>query len=290
MWFPGPKSFTGEDCCEFYLHGGTAVVAAVANEIIDIDGTRPAEAGEFTLRAFYNGKVDLTGAEALADLIDAETGEQRRLALRNARRDHSEIYEGWRSRIVDALAEMTAAIDFGDEADVEDNLNLSGLSDLKTMVHEIDSHMERYRSGEIIRNGYRVAIVGRPNSGKSSLLNALADRDVAIVTDIPGTTRDVLEVALDLNGRKVVMCDTAGIRESDDEVERIGVSRAMETAESADLILELTEVSQSDGQCVDLKTDTPVVRVGSKADLDSGRTAVILIWSSLYVRRVVWML
>lgn len=270
LMFPGPSSFTGEDCGELHLHGGRAVIASVCKALGEIDGVRLAEAGEFTMRAFRSGKIDLTAAEALADLIDAETEEQRRLALLNTSKAHEELYGGWRGRIVDILAGMTAAIDFGDEDDVEENLVIPQAASLNRLANEIDSHMKRYRSGEIIRKGYRVAILGAPNVGKSTLLNALAGRDIAIVTDVPGTTRDVLEVSLDIDGRKVILFDTAGLRRTEDIVEAIGVERAIGVAETADLILYLEVVGEAEPNVLPSNLAVPVVRIGTKSDLSKG--------------------
>lgn len=271
LMFPGPASFTGEDCAELHLHGGRAIVASVFEALSEFDDVRPAEAGEFTMRAFQNGKVDLTGAEALADLIDAETQEQRRFALLNTGKAHQALYDGWRGRIVEVLAEITAAIDFADEDDVEQNLEAAKISSLSGLADEIDSHMKRYRSGEILRKGYKVAILGAPNVGKSTLLNTLAGRDVAIVTDVPGTTRDVLEVSLELDGRKVVLYDTAGLREADDKIEAIGIERALDTASAADLILflECTDGQARRNTVPDVTV--PIIRIGTKSDLAGGR-------------------
>lgn len=271
VWFPAPESYTGEDSAELHLHGSRAILADVFSSLSAIEGLRLAEAGEFTMRAFQNGKVDLTGAEALADLIEAETSEQRRFAAFNAGRAHDELYERWRSVIIATLAEMTAMIDFADEADVEDRADVRNTKVLQSLIDEIDSHMERYKAGKIIRDGFKVAIVGEPNVGKSSLLNALAGRDVAIVTNVPGTTRDVLEVALDLNGRKVIVYDTAGIRQSNDPVEEIGIDRARQTAEHADLVLWLCDVRQPESAVRMPDMETPVLRVGNKQDLIEGQ-------------------
>lgn len=267
LWFPDPSSFTGEDYAELHLHGGRAVVASVLAALSSMAGVRSAEAGEFTLRAYFNGRIDLTGAEALADLVDAETEGQRRFALDNSRDRHALLYDGWRSRIVDLLSEMTAAIDFADEEDVERYGSETGTTDIAALIEEIDSHVERFHAGEIIRRGFRVALIGPPNAGKSSLLNALAGRDAAIVADEPGTTRDIVEVALDLGGYKILVQDTAGLRPDAGTVERIGMERALRAARDADLVLHLTDIRGPHGPLPGLETKAPIVAVGSKADL-----------------------
>lgn len=269
LWFPGPSSFTGEDYAELHLHGGRAVVASVIAALSAMDHIRSAEAGEFTLRAFSNGRIDLTNAEALADLVDAETEEQRRFALDNSGDRHGLLYDNWRSRIVDLLSEMTAAIDFADEEDVERHADDNGYSDVAALIGEIDSHVERFHAGEIIRRGFRVALIGAPNAGKSSLLNALAGRDAAIVTDEPGTTRDVVEVALDLGGYKILLQDTAGLRSDAGTVEQIGIERALQAARDADLVLHLVDIRERPSGQQTVATDAPVVMVGSKSDLNS---------------------
>lgn len=268
LFFPAPGSFTGEDVLELHLHGGKAVVAAVFDALEEIPGVRAAEAGEFTLRAFQHGKVDLTGAEALADLVEAETEEQRRFAIANYGEVHRNLYEGWRERIASSLAEITAAIDFADEADVMETVDLGTLRDLKELVEEIDSHMKRFKAGEIIREGFRVAIIGAPNAGKSSLLNVLAGREVAIVTEEPGTTRDILEVALDLNGYKVILFDTAGIREKAGNVEAIGIERARQAAKTSDLVILLEDVGWKGKNIEALEIEGKMLRVGNKIDLE----------------------
>ncbi|RST88141.1 tRNA uridine-5-carboxymethylaminomethyl(34) synthesis GTPase MnmE [Aquibium carbonis] len=235
--FPGPASFTGEDCAELHLHGGKAVVAAVSRELANIPGIRIAEAGEFSQRAFTNGKFDLTTAEALADLIEAETEAQRRFAVENASGRNATLYARWRDVLIQGRALIEAELDFPEEDDVPGSVSPQVWASVEDLVREIDAHLVHQRSGEIIRDGFRVAIVGAPNAGKSSLLNALARRDVAIVSDEPGTTRDTVEVALDLEGLKVILTDTAGIRETTGTIEREGIARARAAADRADLVL-----------------------------------------------------
>ncbi len=236
LWFPGPRSFTGEDVAELHVHGGPAVVAAALEALWALPGVRPAEAGEFTLRAFANGKLDLTQAEALADLIDAETEGQRRQALRQMRGALSDLYEGWRERLIEAAALLEVAIDFPDE-DLPQDLADRVAPRLAALERDMRAHLRDSGRGERIRDGYRIAILGAPNAGKSSLLNVLAGREAAIVSDIPGTTRDVVEARLVLAGYPVWIADTAGLRAAADAIEAEGVRRALARAEEADLRL-----------------------------------------------------
>lgn len=273
LFFPGPGSFTGEDCGELHLHGGRAVVAAALAALGGQLGMRQAEAGEFTRRAFLNGKVDLTGAEGLADLLAAETEAQRRLALANAEGGQGALYADWRSRLLHARAMIEAELDFADEADVDGAASGQVWESLDGLWREIGLHVEGYAVAELVREGFRVALVGAPNVGKSSLLNALARREVAIVTEVPGTTRDVIEVALDLRGMKVLITDTAGIRETDDRVEQIGVSRAYEAAARADLVLMLAEAGSREPPAFEPPTHAFCLRIGTKSDLGLGDTA-----------------
>lgn len=234
LWFPAPRSFTGEDVVELHLHGGRAVVAAVTQALAALPGLRVAEPGEFTRRGFENGKFDLTAAEAVADLIDAETAAQRRQALRQMEGELGRLYDRWRERLTRALAHLEADIDFPDEdlpGGVSDAVRpvLTGLAD------EITAHLDDGGRGERLREGLHIAIIGAPNAGKSSLLNALARRDAAIVSAHAGTTRDVVEVHLDLGGYPVILADTAGLRDTADEVEAEGVRRARRRAEQADV-------------------------------------------------------
>lgn len=267
LFFPGPASFTGEDCAEFHLHGGRAVVDALGSALSDIGGLRPAEPGEFTRRAFLNGKMDLVEAEALADLIAAETEAQRRFAVISAGGAHSALYAGWRKRILRARAMIEAELDFADEGDVPGSVADAVWQDVAALAGEIDEHVGGFHRAEILREGFSVVIVGAPNAGKSSLLNALARRDVAIVTDEPGTTRDLVQVALDLDGVKVIVTDTAGIREDAGKVETIGIERALAIARDADLVLELEDLSAAPFE-LELPTGkAEIVKVGSKADL-----------------------
>ena len=243
LWFPGPRSETGEDMAELQLHGGRAVVAAVLEAIGAIQGCRPAEPGEFTRRAFQNGRLDLTAVEGLADLVAAETAVQRRQAFRQLKGLIGDRAEAWRKRIIGALALVEARIDFSDEADVPEDLVAPALFAAQQLRSEIAAALAQSGRGERLRDGLVVAIAGPPNAGKSSLLNRLARREAAIVSPHAGTTRDVIEVHLDLGGLPVTLLDTAGIRESSDPVEQEGVRRARERADSADLVLWVTDAS-----------------------------------------------
>jgi tRNA modification GTPase len=247
LWFPAPHSETGEDVAELQLHGGRAVIAAVLSALSRIEGLRPAEAGEFTRRAFENGKLDLTAVEGLADLVMAETEGQRRQALRQMTGALGNRAESWRSQLIQALALVEARIDFSDEADVPPDLVTPALQIARALEGEIASALADDGRGERLREGLVVAIAGPPNAGKSTLLNRIAKREAAIVSPYAGTTRDVIEVHLDLGGLPVTLLDTAGIRETDDPVEREGVMRARARAASADLVLWVVDASDPAG-------------------------------------------
>ncbi len=244
LWLPGPRTESGEDMVELHLHGGRAVVAAVLAALGRLDGLRPAEAGEFTRRAFENGKLDLTAVEGLADLIHAETEAQRVQAMRQYQGLLGGRAEMWRQRLIEAMALVEARIDFADEGDVPEDLVGPALRVAAELKTEIDQALADGRRGERLREGLVVAIAGPPNAGKSSLLNRIARREAAIVSPYAGTTRDVIEVHLDLHGFPVTLLDTAGIRESDDPVEQEGVRRARERAAQADLVLWLIDARE----------------------------------------------
>ena len=266
MFFQAPKSETGEDVVELHLHGGRAVLARVFSVLGGLPGFRPAEAGEFTKRAVLNGKLDISHAEGLGDLVMAETEAQRRQAMRQYEGALSKQVEAWRAKLIEAMALIEANLDFSDEADVPGNLIEPAVRVASEMLSEMEAALADSRRGERIREGFVVAIAGAPNAGKSTLLNALAQREVAIVSDVPGTTRDAIEVALDLGGVPVVLVDTAGIRDTSDPVEQEGVRRALARAESADLVLLLEPRS---GAAVDLplRPDQTLLRVTTKSDL-----------------------
>jgi tRNA modification GTPase len=239
--FPGPHSFTGEDVAEIHCHGSPAVVAAVQAALGEL-GSRPAEAGEFTRRAFQSGRIDLTQAEALSDLIAAETEAQREQALQQAGGRLREAADLWREQLIAIMAEIEAGLDFADEGDVSDSLLLSEMSrsgPLNTLEQAMQAGLKGSKVAERVRHGLTIAIVGPPNAGKSSLINMLSGRSAAIVTPYAGTTRDVIEVHLDLAGRPAVLLDTAGIRETNDPIEAEGILRARERAAAADLVLDL---------------------------------------------------
>src|SRR5215470_17413939 len=271
LWFPGPNSETGEDTVELQLHGGRAVVAAVFATLAKLDGLRLAEPGEFTRRAFENGKLDLTRVEGLADLIYADTEAQRRQAYRQLRGLLGDRAEAWRVRLVEALALVEAAIDFPDEGDVPKDLLGPARQSAYALKSEIDAVLAEGRRGERLRDGLVVAIAGPPNAGKSSLLNRVAKRDAAIVSPYAGTTRDVIAVQLDLAGYPLTLLDTAGIRASTDPIEQEGVRRARAGAAGADLVLWVVDFSDKDAltmyDTVDTAASTPRWLIRNKIDL-----------------------
>lgn len=269
LFFLGPASFTGEDVAEFHVHGGRAVAGRILETIVGFDGVRHAEPGEFTRRAFLNGKLDLTETEALADLVNAETEAQRRFAVQNAEGAQSALYLGWRRRLIHARAMIEAEIDFSDEEDVAGSVSDTVWSDVRAMIDEISRHIDGFHAAEIIRDGFEVVILGAPNAGKSSLFNALARREAAIVTDEPGTTRDLLEVVLDLDGVRVRVTDTAGLREAPGKVEAIGIEKARAKARTADLMLLLEDLANPVA-ISEVPADIPALRIGTKVDLLKG--------------------
>lgn len=268
LYFAGPSSETGEDIAELQLHGSPAVIRSVFRVLEAIPGCRMAEPGEFARRAFLNGKIDLTAAEGLADLIDAETDAQRRQALTHAGGAFARLCDGWRQRLLEARALAEAAIDFSDESDVADNVLAQARAVVAPLLAEIEEVHSGAHRGEIVRDGFQVVLAGAPNAGKSSLLNLLARRDVAIVSAEPGTTRDIIEVRLDLGGYAVVVADTAGLRDEGGAVEQEGMRRTRARARDADLIVWL-----ADAQCLiwpteELLVDAPaVLYVANKIDL-----------------------
>lgn len=243
LWFPAPASFTGEDMAELHVHGGRAVVASVLDAVLSIDGVRLAEPGEFASRAFENGKLDLTEVEGLADLINAETEAQARQALAQAGGSLRTLYEGWRAQLLRAQALTEAGLDFADEADVTAKVATGADAIVAELIGQVTPHLAD-RRGERLRDGFRVVIVGAPNAGKSSLLNALARGDVAIVSEEAGTTRDIIEVHLDLDGLPVILTDTAGLREAGGKIEVEGIRRALARAQAADLVLWLIDAKK----------------------------------------------
>lgn len=266
IWFQGPRTETGEDTVELHLHGGRAIVARVFAVLGQLPGFRPAEAGEFTKRAVLNGKMDLSHAEGLGDLVYAETEAQRRQAMHQYQGALSKQVEAWREKLIDAMALIEANLDFADEADVPENLLAPAARVVSEMKAEIEAALLDARRGERLRDGFVVTILGAPNAGKSTLLNVLAQREVAIVSDIPGTTRDAIEVALDLNGVPVVLIDTAGLRETSDPIEQEGIRRAKARAASADLVLMLIGPEDKAELAFD-QTQAPVWRLKTKSDL-----------------------
>lgn len=273
LFMPGPNSYTGEDVVEFHVHGGTAVVEAVLASALNSRLCRTAEPGEFTRRAFDAGRLDLTQAEAIADLIDSETEGQRRQAARLFQGSAAKIFENWRGLLMQSMAALEASIDFPDEADIPGEIDLAALEPIEKLAHDLESALgdaSRFRS---VREGFRIAILGPPNAGKSSLINRLARREAAIVSPIAGTTRDVVEVRLVLAGYPVWVADTAGLREASDAIEAEGIRRALARAEEADLriwVLDSTSgVSQADVSRETSPRDGDIV-VLNKADLGDG--------------------
>jgi tRNA modification GTPase len=273
LWFPGPASYTGEDAAELHLHGGPAIVTRVVKALGDL-GARLAEPGEFTRRAFEAGKLDLDQAEAIADLVDAETEAQARQALDQLGGALGRRYQGWRARLAEALAYLEAAVDFPDES-LPADVAARARPPVEALAVEIGEALADAQRGERVREGYRIAIIGAPNAGKSSLLNALAGRDAAIVTPTPGTTRDVIEVPMVISGYKTLIADMAGLRVTDEAIEAEGVRRARAWAESAALRLWVADASAGDGAW---REAAPLVAGGdllvlNKADLSRGSDA-----------------
>ena len=258
VWLPGPASYTGEDAAELYLHGGRAVLTGVADALVALD-VRPAEPGEFTRRAFLNGRMDLTEAEAVHDLVAAETAAQRRQALRQLDGALGAIYQGWAERLRLLLAQLEALIDFPDE-DLPPEVEAEVHTEIAALRREIATHLADNRRGERLREGLVFAVIGSPNVGKSSLVNALAERDVAIVSATPGTTRDALETRVVLGGVPVTLVDTAGLRDTSDEIEAEGVRRARARAAQADLVIAVSQAGGPDGEAAD-------IAVANKIDL-----------------------
>ena len=270
LWLPGPGSYTGEDGAELHLHGGQAVADAVTLALIDL-GLRPAEPGEFTRRAFENGRLDLTQAEAIADLVDAETEGQRRQALDQLGGALSRRYAAWRESLLEAMAVLDAAVDFPDE-DLPEDVAARALPHLQALAAELEAALGEAARGELVREGFRIAIVGAPNAGKSSLLNRLLARDAAIVTAEPGTTRDVIEAPLILAGFKALIADTAGLRTPTGAIEAEGVRRARAWADAAAVRLWVVDAAGTTGAW---REASALVREGdllvlNKADLAGG--------------------
>lgn len=267
IFFEGPASFTGEDVIEYHLHGGVAVIQGVLSVLSQQEGCRMAEPGEFTRRAFENGKIDLTAAEAVADLIDAETEAQRIQALDQLGGGLGRLYQDWADKLKKTLAHQEADIEFPEE-DMPEGVSESLKPDIENLIKDLKSHLDDKRRGERLRSGVRIAILGAPNAGKSSLLNALAQRDVAIVSEEAGTTRDVIEVHLNLGGYPVIIADTAGLRLTESKIESEGIRRAQQQAQEADIKLALFDSTREvlDNETLRLVDDHTIVLL-TKSDL-----------------------
>jgi len=274
LWFPGPNSFTGEDVAEFHIHGGRAIREALFAALV-AQGLRPAEPGEFSRRAVENGKLDLTQAEAVADLVDAETPAQLRQALRQHDGALADLYEGWRGSLIAALGRAEAAIDFSDDGvDAGEFAAARGMA--VDIIKEIQEHMDDAGRGESLREGLRLTILGPPNAGKSSLINALARRDIAIVSDRPGTTRDVIEARLDLGGYLLLVADTAGVRDTKEPIEAEGVRRALSHAAGGMTLLLLDGAAQHPRAGLPANLPEPDLTVWNKSDLGIARDGLCI--------------
>ena len=269
IFFPNPKSFTGEDVLELHLHGSIAVIREVTEVLSGFIGVRLANAGEFTKRAFDNGKLDLTMVEGLADLVNAETKEQKRQAHKQLRGEFSELCAGWKEILVQAITLYEAGIDFADE-DLPSNLTDGVSQEIDKLEKELEKHLARSERGSYIRDGFQVAILGPPNSGKSSILNRLSKREVSIVSRTAGTTRDVVETRLDLGGFPITFADTAGLRDSEDLIEKEGISRAIQRAEDAEMrivVFDGENWPELDKKALDLLETKNTLAVVNKIDL-----------------------
>ena len=269
LYFKGPKSFTGEDVAEFHVHGGRAVIEGVLSALGALPFTRMAEAGEFSRRGFENGKLDLLEVEGLADLIAADTAAQKSQALQQMRGVFSGLYEQWRADLIYAIALVESALDFSDEGDVPEDIAGEASPRINALYEAIERRLDDGHRGEIVRDGFKVVIAGPPNAGKSALLNALAKRDVAIVSDEAGTTRDVIEVRLDVNGLPVIVSDTAGLRETPSKVEQEGIRRSFQEVDRADFVLWLVDGAAPILDVPDELSgqDKPVLTLWNKLDM-----------------------
>ena len=275
IYFKAPNSFTGEDVIEYQLHGSPAVISELSEHLSKIENYRPAERGEFTRRGFENGRMDLTEAEAIADLIDAETTAQKDQALSQMSGTLKNLYEGWAEELTRSLAFLEADLDFPDE-DLPDGVSAQVLPKIKAIKDQIKDHLNDNRRGERLRDGIKIAVIGAPNAGKSSLVNALAQRDVAITSDFAGTTRDVLEVHLDIAGYPVILSDTAGLKpellaggaaNAQDQIESEGIKRAIKVAQEADLKLLVFEAHQKPDEATKALIDQNSIVIQNKSDL-----------------------
>ncbi|MCT4655623.1 MAG: tRNA uridine-5-carboxymethylaminomethyl(34) synthesis GTPase MnmE [Cohaesibacter sp.] len=266
LYFPAPHSFTGEECVEFHCHGGRAVVQAMLDVMGSFSDCRLAEAGEFSRRAFENGKMDLTAVEGLADLIHAETEMQRRQAMRQASGQHRQQIDEWRSVLLYGRSMIEAELDFSDEEDIPGSVSDVIWPKITKLKRDIEHHLGKASGGERLRNGLSVVLIGHPNAGKSSLLNYFAKREVAIVTEEAGTTRDLLEVHLDIEGYPVTLVDTAGLRDASNIVEKEGIRRALDRSRDADLLIELIDMS-ADQERVEVESEATRLVLLNKTDL-----------------------
>ena len=268
LYFEGPRSFTGEDVVELHVHGSRAVIKDTLSALAGIKGLRMAAPGEFSRRAFMNGKMDLTSVEGLADLIEAETSMQRRVAIRQFGGELNRLYEKWRQTIIELLANLEAFIDFPED-DVPKDVIKEVEQKIQKTISEIEAHLDNRVSGEIITRGVRIAIIGAVNAGKSTLINAIAKRDVAIVSQSAGTTRDVIEVSIDLNGFRVTIADTAGLRETADSIEKEGIHRTLKEGQEADIVLFVIDANDRNIDLSYLRNcqSENVIIIFNKADL-----------------------
>ncbi len=268
LYFKGPNSFTGEDTVEFQVHGGQGVITALFKALSGFKNLRPAEAGEFSRRAVVYGKMDLTAAEGLMDLIDAQTELQRKQALTQMQGVLGSLYENWRQALVHDMAYLEAFIDFPEEDIPPEKMDVIDKG-IQELIQKIEMHLKDNQKGERLRNGFQIAIVGEPNVGKSSLINLLSKRDVAIVSDIAGTTRDVVESYLDIDGFPVCLADTAGLRESLEAIEAEGIKRAVRKAESSDLILHVVDIASYPNKepLPQELENIPVITIWNKLDI-----------------------
>ena len=272
LYFHAPHSFTGEDIVELQVHGGRGVVQAILKALSSFRNCRPAERGEFSRRAVINGKMDLTEAEGLLDLVHAETEQQRRQALAQMDGNLSNLYESWRSQLVHHLAYAEAFIDFPEE-DIPPEKEHEINRDIQSLIDQIQSHLNDEKRGERLREGFQIAIIGAPNVGKSSLINALTHKEVAIVSQIAGTTRDIIEAHLDVDGFPVVLADTAGLRENAGQIEAEGIKRAVKKAEQADLILFVQDATTKQRQPIpNALLEKRVITIWNKKDLIKNKT------------------